>query len=205
MDIRKTMAVIFIALGIVMLAVPFCYRFEGKKGEEKLMQQFEYAVGENQNGESEKTDETNEDGKTSGNEEAKTIFTEGEAIAVLEIPSLGIRYPVVEGCSMENLKYAIGHMSETVEIGSVGNCVLAGHNGSRHGEYFTHLDEIKSGDEVTLLNSAGETFCYVVEKFFIVGAYDNSIKESVDRTELTLFTCAEHGTKRFVVKCSLAE
>ena len=37
--------------------------------------------------------------------------------------------------------------------------------------------------------------------FFVVGPYDNSIKTQSEAEELTLFTCAEHGTKRFVVKC----
>lgn len=37
--------------------------------------------------------------------------------------------------------------------------------------------------------------------FFVVGPYDNSIKTQSDTEELTLFTCAERGTKRFVVKC----
>jgi sortase A len=40
-----------------------------------------------------------------------------------------------------------------------------------------------------------------VTESFVVGPYDNSIKTQGDTEELTLFTCAEKGTKRFVVKC----
>ena len=36
---------------------------------------------------------------------------------------------------------------------------------------------------------------------FVVGPFDHSIRTQGEREELTLFTCAEKGTKRFVVKC----
>lgn len=45
------------------------------------------------------------------------------------------------------------------------------------------------------------SYSYEVVDFFVVGPYDNSIKTQSDTEELTLFTCAERGTKRFVVKC----
>ena len=86
-------------------------------------------------------------------------------------------------------------------VGSAGNCVLCGHNGSRYGEFFTKLNQIELGDVVTLLDTSGELHSYEVVDFFVVGPYDNSIKTQSDAEELTLFTCAERGTKRFVVKC----
>lgn len=146
-----------------------------------------------------------EDNEAPISEEEAALFAEGEVIAILEIPALDIRYPVVEGCTSADLKYAIGHMSETARIGQPGNCVLAGHNGSRYGTYFTHLNRIEVGDEVKLLDASGEVYQYSVADSFVVGPYDNTIKKQGKETELTLFTCAERGTKRFVVKCEPVE
>ena len=35
----------------------------------------------------------------------------------------------------------------------------------------------------------------------VVNPYDEWVTEQTEGESLTLFTCAEHGTKRFVVKC----
>ena len=129
------------------------------------------------------------------------IFAEGDVIAILQIEALAIRYPVVEGCSSSNLNKAIGHMSETGRIGEKGNCVLCGHNGSRYGEFFTNLNKVSLGDIVTLLDTDGVLHSYEVTETFVVGPFDHSIRTQGEREELTLFTCAEKGTKRFVVKC----
>lgn len=189
---------ICIVFGVVMLTIPFFYSIKSTRDTEKMIADFTKQVEEKQ------------DEETTGEEEEQTaiseadaaVFAEGDVIAILEIEALGIRYPVMEGATAENLNKAIGHLPETVGIGATGNCVLAGHNGSRHGTFFTHLIEISKGDLVTLMNSDGEILNYEVTDFYVVGPYDNSIKDQGEETELTLFTCAEKGSMRFVVKCA---
>lgn len=183
-----------------MLAIPFFYFLKGRTDTDKLTQEFEHILEEKQEDETE-MEETEEEGEATIGEEDAAIFAEGDVLAILEIESIGIRYPVVEGCSSSNLNKAIGHMSETAMVGSAGNCVLCGHNGSRYGEFFTKLNQVEEGDVVTLLDTNGVIYSYEVTESFVVGPYDNSIKTQGDTEELTLFTCAERGTKRFVVKC----
>ena len=197
MDGKRKAAVFCILIGIVCLMIPIYYHFKGVKDTNRLIEDFTNQIEEKQD------EETicEEEEQTSISEEDAAIFSEGDVIAILEIASLGIRYPVVEGVSADALNTAIGHLPETAEIGQSGNCVLAGHNGSRHGEFFTHLNEINKGDEVTLMNADGEVLNYEVTDFYVVGPYDNSIKDQGEKEELTLFTCAEKGSKRFVVKC----
>lgn len=197
MDRKRKAAVFCILIGIVCLMIPIYYHFKGVKDTNRLIEDFTNQIEEKQD------EETicEEEEQTSISEEDAAIFSEGDVIAILEIASLGIRYPVVEGVSADDLNTAIGHLPETAEIGQSGNCVLAGYNGSRHGAFFTHLNEIKKGDEVTLMNADGEVLNYEVTDFYVVGPYDNSIKEQGEKEELTLFTCAEKGSKRFVVKC----
>ena len=198
---KKVFAALMITVGILFFAIPLVYYYTGEKETEALTQEFEQILEERQEDETETESEGEEETKTTISEEDAAIFAEGDVIAIVEIESIGIRYPVVEGCSSSNLNKAIGHMSETAMVGSAGNCVLCGHNGSRYGEFFTKLNQVEIGDVVTLLDVDGELHSYEVKETFVVGPYDNSIKTQSETEELTLFTCTERGSKRFVVKC----
>ena len=122
-------------------------------------------------------------------------------IGIIEIPSLDIKYPVFEGAGSVQLNEGIGHMTNTTELCGKGNCVLAGHNGSRRGVYFTYLCNIEAGAKVLLTNRNKEKHEYTVKEMKVVNPYDEWVTEQTEEESLTLFTCAEHGTKRFVVKC----
>ena len=200
MSIRKVVAGLLITAGIAIMAVPFFWRATGEKQTEQLISEFEQTLEDDYD---EETDVEEE--QTSISKEDEAIFAEGDVIAILEIKELGIKYPVVEGATSSNLNIAVGHLTETAGIGVSGNCVIAGHNGSRYGEYFTNLNEVCVGSEVTLLDRGGITYTYEVADSFVTDPYDNSIKVQGEETELTLFTCANKGTMRFVVKCVLRE
>ena len=201
MDRRKLIAGICIVVGIAFMAVPFYYHNKGSNETERLLEDFTQAVEEEQDEET--ADEKEE--QTTLSETDASLFAEGNVIAILEIKELGIKYPVVEGATSSNLNIAVGHLTETAGIGVSGNCVIAGHNGSRYGEYFTNLNEVCIGSEVTLLDRGGIIYTYEVADSFVTNPYDNSIKVQGEETELTLFTCANKGTMRFVVKCVLRE
>ena len=102
------------------------------------------------------------------------------------------------------LNEGIGHMESTAPLCGKGNCVLAGHNGSRRGTFFTNLSSARAGMEVKLTTKEGATHCYTVEEMRVVSPYDAWVTEESDKEVLTLFTCAEHGTRRFVCRCVLA-
>lgn len=205
MDRRKIIAAMLVAAGVVMLSIPIYYHFHGQNKTDELTQQFEEILEEKANEEAESEEEKENNTEATLSEDDAALFAEGEVIAILEIEGLDIRYPVVEGCSATNLNYAIGHMSETADVGEIGNCVLAGHNGSRYGEFFTNLNQVNKGDVVTLLDREAVLHRYEVKDYFVVSPYDNSIRTQGEDEELTLFTCAEKGTKRFVVKCEPME
>ena len=127
------------------------------------------------------------------------------SIGLIEIEALDIKYAVLEGAGSYELSCGIGHISDTAGIGEVGNCVLAGHNGSRHGTYFTNLKTLKEGDVIKLTDKKGNQYFYVAESMKVVGPYDNSVKDQGDAVELTLLTCENSGTMRLVVSCTLFE
>lgn len=199
---RKVIAGICIVAGIALLAVPFFYKMHGKSETDKLLKEFEQILEEDAY-EEEVRQEIWEGDKASGSEEDTPLFLEENVIGIIEIEAIDIRLPIVEGTSSKDIAYAIGHMSETAPIGEMGNCVLAGHNGSRNGVFFTNLNQLVLGDKVKLIDRNGEVHLYEVADMFIIGPYDNEVKAQGEEEILTLLTCAENGTKRYIVRCIL--
>ena len=196
MSIRKVVAGLLIIGGIAVMAVPFFWHVSGEQKTNQLITEFEQELEETGD------EETGvEEEQTSISKETQAILEKGNVIGIIEIPSINIRYPVMEGTGKEVLNAGIGHISETAKIGGEGNCVLCGHNGSRYGTFFTPLNQVKSGDEVQILDKEGQKHIYEVTGTDVIAPNDNSIKAQGKDKELTLFTCAEKGTRRFVVKC----
>lgn len=200
MSIRKVVAGLLIAAGIAIMAVPFFWRTTGEKQTEQLISEFEQTLEDDYD---EETDVEEE--QTSISKEDEAILKEGGVIGIIEIPGLDIRYPVMEGTTSKVLNAGIGHIEETAGIGESGNCVLCGHNGSRYGTFFTPLNQISIGDDVAIIDKNGQTHIYEVTDTEVVNPYDNSIKTQGTEKELTLFTCSQKGTMRFVVRCIYKE
>lgn len=200
MSIRKVISGLLIVSGIVIMAVPSFWRTTGERKTEQFILEFEQILEDDYDEETDMEEE-----QASISEEDEAILTEGSVIGIIEIPDIGIRYPVMEGTAASVLNAGIGHISETAGIGEVGNCVLCGHNGSRYGTFFTPLNQIETGDEVTIIDKNGQTHIYEVTETAVVDPYDNSIKAQGEEKELTLFTCSQKGTMRFVVKCRYKE
>ena len=59
--------------------------------------------------------------------------------------------------------------------------------------------------EVMITDKNGLKHIYEVTETEVVNPYDNSIKTQGDEKELTLFTCSQKGTMRFVVRCIYKE
>ena len=200
MNIRKVVAGLLIAAGIAIMAVPFFWRATGEKQTEQLISEFEQTLEEKQD---ERSDVEKEQTTISKEEEA--ILKEGSVIGIIEIPSIDIRYPVMEGTGSDILNAGIGHISETAGIGESGNCVLCGHNGSRYGTFFTPLSQISIGDEVMITDKNGLKHIYEVIETEVVNPYDNSIKTQGTEKELTHRYASAHFTMRFVVRCRYKE
>lgn len=185
---RSKKALFFILLGIAIAAVPFLLRMQGQQRTGQYINQFE--------------EDEDEESKETGNRKKKAspYLAEG-AVGIVEIPELKIKYPVFEGTGAVQLNEGIGHMESTAPLCGKGNCVLAGHNGSRRGAFFTNLGSAKAGTEVKITTQTGVTHSYTVAEMRVVGPYDEWVTEESDTEVLTLFTCAEHGTRRFACRC----
>lgn len=184
--IKKDM--VLILLGVAIVAIPFLLRMKEQERSNRYMKAFE--------------EEQNEEKQNKKDHKKKdSLLLQEGVIGIIEIPSLDIKYPVFEGAGSVQLNEGIGHMTNTTELCGKGNCVLAGHNGSRRGVYFTYLCNIEAGAKVMLMNRKKEKHEYTVKEMKVVNPYDEWVTKQTEGESLTLFTCAEHGTKRFVVKC----
>lgn len=198
---KKIIAGICIVLGIAIMVVPFYYHFHGQQETDKLMEQFEQSLEDDEDESEEEVADVSEEGASISEEDA-ALLSEQEVIGIIEIETLDLKYPIVEGADSKSIAYAIGHMSETAGIGEKGNCVLCGHNGSRNGTFFTNLNQISIGDEVKIFDKKGDWHRYEVKETFIIGPRDNSVKNQSGEEILTLLTCANSGTQRFICVCT---
>ena len=205
---RKILAAIFIVAGLAAISVPLFYYFYGNHKTNELIEQFEQNMEQEhkEDGEKEEEKETEaEDTKAPISEEDAALLSSGDVIGLIEIEALELKYPIVEGADSKQLAYGIGHIPGTAAIGSIGNCVLAGHRGSRYGTYFKYLNRLSAGDTVKVMDKEGNVYLYEVVSWEVVGPYDNSVKAQGIETELTLLTCENSGTMRLIYHCIYKE
>ena len=207
---RKILAAIFIVAGLVAMSVPLSYHFYGNQKTNELIEQFEQNVEQEHQDDGEKEEERETeteaaDTKAPVSEEDAALLSSGDVIGLIEIEALELKYPIVEGADSKQLAYGIGHIPDTAAVGSKGNCVLAGHRGSRYGTYFKYLNRLTEGDVVKITDKEGNVHFYEVVSSEVVGPYDNFVKAQGDKTELTLLTCENSGTMRLIYHCVYKE
>ncbi len=128
---------------------------------------------------------------------------EGEAVALIRIPKIGVEKAVVEGVGLPELKKGPGHFPTTPMPGQPGNSALAGHR-TTYGAPFFRLDEVRGGDQVLVTTRQGR-FSYEVTENKVVGPDETSVLEGTPENRLTLTTCEPRfsAAKRLVVVAAL--
>lgn len=84
-------------------------------------------------------------------------------------------------------------------INEIGNCSILGHNTAN---CFLNLKNIEENNQITVADSNGVEVDYSVTSIDTIEADDLSVLLDSDETskEITLITCDEAGTTRYVVK-----
>lgn len=195
---RKIIGIICIFAGLALLSVPLFFSLYGGMRNRELLEEIEQSILEDTGHEEEMQEDK---GEACPDEAEKAVYQEGDVIGIIEVEALDLKYPVVEGAGSSELNAGIGHIPDTAGIGETGNCVLAGHRGSRYGTYFKYLNRISIGDEIKLTDKEGNVYLYEAAEMKVVGPYDNSVKNQGEERELTLLTCENSGTMRLIVTC----
>ena len=105
----------------------------------------------------------------------------------IEIPSLTLDAPVVQGDGWEQLKKGVAQHIGSANPGEAGNVVLSAHN-DVYGELFRNLDKLQPGDQV-ILYSALKQFVYIVDRSEIVEPTAVEIMASTGTPSVTLISC----------------
>jgi sortase A len=126
-------------------------------------------------------------------------LAEGDVLGEISVPRLQLDAIVVQGDSPDDLRRAVGHLSNTALPGELGNVALAGHRDT----FFRPLRDIRIGDEITF-KTQERSFNYVVESTEVVAPTDISVLQPSTGHDLTLLTCYPFhyigpAPKRFVV------
>lgn len=113
---------------------------------------------------------------------------EGEPVALIEIPRLGVEKVVIQGTTVEDLKRGPGHYDETPLPGQEGNAAIAGHR-TTYGAPFHNIDELDPGDEISVTTVLGTATYTVNDEPFIVEPEDVHVLDDVGDNRLTLTSC----------------
>jgi sortase A len=112
---------------------------------------------------------------------------EGDAIARLEIPAIGVHEYVVEGTDTGDLRKGPGHYPDTPLPGEAGTAAIAGHR-TTYGAPFRNIDDLRRGDRI-IVDMPDGRFIYRVERTTIVDDQDLSVLDPVGYRRLMLSAC----------------
>ena len=111
----------------------------------------------------------------------------GDAIARIEIPSIGVSEYVVEGTDTDDLRKGPGHYPDTPLPGGPGTAAIAGHR-TTYGAPFRDIDKLRRG-QVIYLTTPTHRYVYRVTDNRIVDDQDLSVLEPVGHKQLILSAC----------------
>jgi sortase A len=112
---------------------------------------------------------------------------EGDAMAHIRIPAIGVDKIVVEGVTLEDLKRGPGHYPDTPLPGQPGNAAIAGHR-TTYGAPFNRIDELDPGDEILVTTVQG-AFRYEVSDQLIVSPKEVAVLDDFGDNRLTHTAC----------------
>lgn len=112
---------------------------------------------------------------------------EGDSIARLDIPKIGLSEYVVEGTNTTTLRKGPGHYPDTPLPGERGTVAIAGHR-TTYGAPFREINELRRGNRIVIDMPDGR-FIYRVEETKIVDDQDLSVLDRVGYQRLVLSAC----------------
>ena len=112
---------------------------------------------------------------------------EGDPVAEIRIPAIGITRTIVEGITLDQLKRGVGHYPTSPLPGQAGNVAIAGHR-TTYGQPFHNIDKLRPGDEITFRTLQGE-YVYEVIGTEIVEDDDVRVLEDQGDDRVTLIAC----------------
>lgn len=131
----------------------------------------------------------------------QTVIEVTEGVSSIEIPTLGIKAPILDGTTSNILGYAVGRFTNTAKIGEEGNVAMCGHSSSIYNCIFNDLDKIKIGTQIYMTTATGQTFIYYCTGKQIVEPEEMSVLDQPTEKGkfCTIITCTDNGKRRLCI------
>lgn len=123
-------------------------------------------------------------------------------IARINIPKIGVDYPILSETTVELLKISPCKFWGA-DPNQVGNFCIAGHN-YRNTKFFSKVPTLEYGDIIEITDLSNKTIKYSVYDKFEVNEdeVECTSQETNGRTEITLITCTNDSKRRVIVKAT---
>lgn len=105
----------------------------------------------------------------------------------IQIPSINIDAPIVQGDGWEQLKKGVGQYIGSADPGRDGNVVLSAHN-DVYGELFRYLDKLAPGDQI-IISTRQRQYIYIVDRTVLVEPTAVEVMASTGSPTVTLISC----------------
>lgn len=183
--LRRVFGIALILIGVGIIGTVAYKKIVTSHKQNQLLEVFESQIAETKN----------EGSNESVSLEAINGYT---PVAIMEIPSIKLKQPIVDGITEDVIKYFLGRFPESAMPGEVGNFAVAGHRVSDFTDAFINLYKVKVGDEVIVTTKDGR-FTYEVDNSFIVDPDQVEVLDDADYEKMTLITCTIGSKRRVVV------
>lgn len=130
-----------------------------------------------------------------------------DVFCLLSCPSVGLEMPVYLGANESNLEKGCAVLGQTsLPVGGENtNCVIAGHRSWNAAIRFWEIENLETGDLVYIINPWGTLTYRVAAQRTILSSSLAAIKIQPGRDLLTLFTCTNPNSHRYLVICERVE
>lgn len=121
-------------------------------------------------------------------------------IATINIPKIGVNYPILSETTTELLKISPCKFWGA-DPNQAGNFCIVGHN-YRNRHFFSKVPTLENGDIIEITDIYGKTLQYSVYDKFVVNPEDTACTSQLTngRVEITLITCTDDSKQRVIVK-----
>ncbi len=201
LDKNRLMTWLLIALGVLLIAsiitvaVIWGKGYFAQKRADSLLTSYEKEIAASSSNETYSSAEINTD----------TEAIEGYPVmGRLDIAAIDLSIAVIERLSDEALRVSVCYYGGALP-GEIGNTVITGHNFAS-GAHFGRLDELRSGDRVTLTMDDGTVYTYEVYESVIITPSDTeALTIYRGDSALSLLTCIYNGNRRLLVRCKMVD
>lgn len=198
----KPLEIVFLIVFVIVVsfgAITFKNILKEKELSESI--NIDYIVTDDSNKDNAELAKAEENGQNKSDTVISKIVVPGDAIAVVYVPSVGIKGKIANGTDENTLKNYVGKFEGSADPGAKGNFAIAAHN-NIYTEIFRKLNKVKIGDEVKIFTKEKE-YTYKVFSIQTVLPDNVDVLKTSDKSIITLITCNNTASKRIVVQGEL--